>query len=115
MHSQIIENDLVAQLVEHPDFNREGHGVRRFFKIVYDLVAQLVEQYTFNVWALGSSPSGITETTKASNLNLKPFFFYLPAGKQYFKLKGGYFAFRVLSFLYLKISDNQRQPHDHVT
>ena len=27
-----------------------------------DLVAQLVEQYTFNVWALGSSPSGITET-----------------------------------------------------
>jgi hypothetical protein len=26
-----------------------------------DLVAQLVEQYTFNVWALGSSPSGITE------------------------------------------------------
>jgi hypothetical protein len=26
-----------------------------------DSVAQLVEQYTFNVWALGSSPSGITE------------------------------------------------------
>jgi hypothetical protein len=26
-----------------------------------DLVAQLVEQYTFNVWALGSSPSRITE------------------------------------------------------
>ncbi len=26
-----------------------------------DFVAQLVEQYTFNVWALGSSPSGITE------------------------------------------------------
>ena len=25
-----------------------------------DSVAQLVEQYTFNVWALGSSPSGIT-------------------------------------------------------
>ncbi len=25
-----------------------------------DLVAQLVEQYTFNVWALGSSPSRIT-------------------------------------------------------
>jgi len=25
-----------------------------------DLVAQLVEQYTFNVWVLGSSPSGIT-------------------------------------------------------
>ncbi len=40
-----------------------------------DSVAQLVEQYTFNVWALGSSPSGITEMTKASNVNLKPFFF----------------------------------------
>jgi putative endonuclease len=25
-----------------------------------ELVAQLVEQYTFNVWALGSSPSQIT-------------------------------------------------------
>lgn len=32
-----------------------------------DSVAQLVEQYTFNVWALGSSPSGITEIRKASN------------------------------------------------
>ena len=29
-----------------------------------DSVAQLVEQYTFNVWVLGSNPSGIT--TKAS-------------------------------------------------
>ena len=26
-----------------------------------DSVAQLVEQYTFNVWVLGSNPSGITE------------------------------------------------------
>ena len=26
------------------------------------MVAQLVEQYTFNVWALGSSPSQITKT-----------------------------------------------------
>ncbi len=26
-----------------------------------DSVAQLVEQYTFNVWVLGSSPSGITD------------------------------------------------------
>jgi hypothetical protein len=29
-----------------------------------DFVAQLVEQYTFNVWALGSSPSGITKNNK---------------------------------------------------
>jgi hypothetical protein len=27
----------------------------------FDSVAQLVEQYTFNVWVLGSSPSGITK------------------------------------------------------
>ena len=28
---------------------------------ISDSVAQLVEQYTFNVWALGSNPSGITK------------------------------------------------------
>lgn len=27
----------------------------------FDSVAQLVEQYTFNVWVLGPSPSGITK------------------------------------------------------
>jgi hypothetical protein len=30
----------------------------------YDSVAQLVEQYTFNVWVLGSNPSGITDEQK---------------------------------------------------
>jgi hypothetical protein len=30
-----------------------------------DSVAQLVEQYTFNVWVLGSNPSGITSKNKA--------------------------------------------------
>ena len=30
----------------------------------YDSVAQLVEQYTFNVWVLGSNPSGITNSDK---------------------------------------------------
>jgi hypothetical protein len=34
-------------------------GFRRMQK--YDSVAQLVEQYTFNVWVLGSNPSGITD------------------------------------------------------
>ena len=29
-----------------------------------ELVAQLVEQYTFNVWALGSSPSQFTKAIK---------------------------------------------------
>gem|GEM_PF-4697973 len=32
---------------------------------IEDLVAQLVEQYTFNVWALGSSPSRITKKPPA--------------------------------------------------
>jgi hypothetical protein len=38
-----------------------------------DLVAQLVEQYTFNVWALGSSPSGITK--KSLNKKFRLFYF----------------------------------------
>jgi hypothetical protein len=29
-----------------------------------ELVAQLVEQYTFNVWALGSSPSQFTKPSR---------------------------------------------------
>ena len=33
-----------------------------------DSVAQLVEQYTFNVWVLGSSPSGITKLRRKSGL-----------------------------------------------
>ena len=35
-----------------------------------DSVAQLVEQYTFNVWVLGSSPSGITKLRRKSGLFL---------------------------------------------
>ena len=35
-----------------------------------DFVAQLVEQYTFNVWALGSSPSGITKTSAKAGVFL---------------------------------------------
>ena len=35
-----------------------------------DSVAQLVEQYTFNVWVLGSSPSGITKLRHKSGLFL---------------------------------------------
>ncbi len=39
-----------------------------------DSVAQLVEQYTFNVWVLGSSPSGITAKCKAfRSIDLKAF------------------------------------------
>ena len=41
----------------------------------YELVAQLVEQYTFNVWALGSSPSQFTSWDKSEILPLVPFFF----------------------------------------
>ena len=42
--------------------------VRRIKK-QHDSVAQLVEQYTFNVWVLGSNPSGIT---KNKNTELLP-------------------------------------------
>ncbi len=40
-----------------------------------DSVAQLVEQYTFNVWVLGSSPSGITQKLKINFLSF--FIFHL--------------------------------------
>src|SRR5580698_6889516 len=41
-----------------------------------DSVAQLVEQYTFNVWVLGSSPSGITNKVEAfKSADLKAFCF----------------------------------------
>jgi hypothetical protein len=33
-------------------------------KLPDELVAQLVEQYTFNVWALGSSPSQFTKSLR---------------------------------------------------
>jgi hypothetical protein len=41
---------------------------------LFDSVAQLVEQYTFNVWVLGSNPSGITK-----NLVKARFFFFISA------------------------------------
>ena len=46
---------------------------RKRFTKRKDSVAQLVEQYTFNVWVLGSNPSGITE--KAST-KVEAFYFY---------------------------------------
>jgi hypothetical protein len=46
-----------------------------FLKTIYmlcDSVAQLVEQYTFNVWVLSSSLSGITRA-----FELQTLFFYV--------------------------------------
>ena len=41
---------------------REGRGTHSGSgRLPNDSVAQLVEQYTFNVWVLGSNPSGITK------------------------------------------------------
>jgi hypothetical protein len=51
-------------------------------KGVVDSVAQLVEQYTFNVWALGSSPSGIT-TTNRKQLIFKCLRFFISNVAQY--------------------------------
>ena len=42
---------------------------------VQDSVAQLVEQYTFNVWVLGSNPSGITKKATSKEL-----LFFVPDG-----------------------------------
>ena len=58
---KLKQHDSVAQLVEHPAF-WSGRGLGSKIEIVKnDSVAQLVEQYTFNVWVLGSNPSGITK------------------------------------------------------
>ena len=51
-------DNSVVRLVAHPDFQSGGSWVESFDN--NDSVAQLVEQYTFNVWVLGPSPSGIT-------------------------------------------------------
>ena len=46
-----------------------------------DSLAQLVEQYTFNVWALGSNPRGITKET---HFLLEMGFLFLMTFKIYF-------------------------------
>jgi hypothetical protein len=46
-----------------------------------DSLAQLVEQYTFNVWALGSNPRGITKET---HFQQEMGFFFLITFKIYF-------------------------------
>ena len=55
--------DLVAQLVEHPDFIGRARVEIVLIKM-FDLVAQLVEHNTFNVGAQGSNPCGITKALK---------------------------------------------------
>ena len=42
-----------------------------------DSVAQLVEQYTFNVWVLGSSPSGITKGEEDRGQQHCPLLFFI--------------------------------------
>ena len=50
-------------MVELPFGSRVDHFTYTIFGL-NDSVAQLVEQYTFNVWVLGSNPSGITSKIK---------------------------------------------------
>ncbi len=53
---------------------------RSLFQAKDDLVAQLVEQYTFNVWVLGSSPSGVTlNKPKLLEMSFLGFIFYKQA------------------------------------
>ncbi len=57
---------LITTLVNRGKYYFLKFGIKVFCRIFAlpkkrdDSVAQLVEQYTFNVWVLGSSPSGIT-------------------------------------------------------
>ena len=53
-------------------------GVYPIFLRINDSVAQLVEQYTFNVWVLGSNPSGITKNKKAFSAREGFFILRLP-------------------------------------
>jgi hypothetical protein len=47
---------MTGILILHRNYGKGMHLSNK----LYDSVAQLVEQYTFNVWVLGSNPSGIT-------------------------------------------------------
>ena len=49
-------------------------GVYPIFLRINDSVAQLVEQYTFNVWVLGSNPSGITLMKASFAISKRCFF-----------------------------------------
>jgi hypothetical protein len=58
------KEDIFAQLSDAPYFCIPIATVSESSHCkIGDSVAQLVEQYTFNVWALGSSPSRITPKT----------------------------------------------------
>ncbi len=65
-----------------------------------DSVAQLVEQYTFNVWVLGSNPSGIT--LKASQL--RGFFHLNPTNSKEF-----YVLIESIDITQISIYINQNQ------
>ena len=65
------DGDLIVTYQQFLFFRVKNHFFGAFFKLIplifairkktpVELVAQLVEQYTFNVWALGSSPSQFT-------------------------------------------------------
>ena len=56
----VFLNDFGVNEKQGPD-EQSDIGIGCILRNLNELVAQLVEQYTFNVWALGSSPSGITK------------------------------------------------------
>ena len=61
LHSYVRASTFVPQSARNARWYKEN-----------DSVAQLVEQYTFNVWVLGSNPSGITKSLVGND---KAFFF----------------------------------------
>ena|GEM_PF-2940640 len=59
---------------------REGRGAHSGSgRLPNDSVAQLVEQYTFNVWVLGSNPSGITKEAERGFRNGSRLGSYFPS------------------------------------
>ncbi len=62
---------LLASYYPYAYFCTTIHGNNRKIVEKVDSVAQLVEQYTFNVWVLGSNPSGITNSSFISIKTLK--------------------------------------------
>jgi hypothetical protein len=72
---EVIFNQNLLCVFRNPTFAPQLTGTKSAFaKVSKDSVAQLVEQYTFNVWVLGSNPSGITtQILSRSNATLSGF------------------------------------------
>ena len=69
-------------MVELPFGSRVNHFTYTSLGL-NDSVAQLVEQYTFNVWVLGSNPSGITSKSLKTPISYDFGVFLCPIGHSF--------------------------------